>query len=81
MKIYRIKAVDHYSDEEHILNVQYILVYGSLVEENPFYLRITAFWLFILGSDNMYKFHPLGWDSPMLNVLRSNIVHLSSIEV
>lgn len=81
MIIYRIKAVDHYSNDEHVLQIQYLLAYGSLIENNPFYFKIKAFWLFILDSDNMYRFHPLSWESPELNILQSNIVKMETIEI
>lgn len=81
MKLYRIKAVDHYSDDEHLLDIQYILIYGFMVEDNPFYLRISAFWVFILDTHGYWRFHPIGWASPIVNILHSNIVQLGTMEV
>lgn len=81
MKLLRIKAVDHYSDNEHLLDITYIYIYGSEIESNPFYLRVSAFWVFITKYDGTVKLHPIGWECPILNVLHSNIVQLATIEI
>ena len=79
--IFRIKAVDHYSNDKHILEIQYLLAYGTLIEDNPFYFRISLFWLFILNDKDMWVFHPTGFKASVLNLLQSNIVQIETINI